>query len=108
MIGLKDLEDKIFIPFNDTKDFCSNYIMSIVLKNSEVYSRDKVRSDMQDRGIQTSNHYPPAHSFSFYDNQLELPKTTFVSENQITLPMYSKLKSEDVKFICQQLKEVLL
>ncbi len=100
--------DRIIIPFKDYKDFSSNYIFPIVLRDSNSEFRDKVRNKLAEAGIQTSVHYPAVHRFSIYkDFYLELPKTDYVTDNLITLPMYSSLIPENINFIKNKLKEVL-
>jgi dTDP-4-amino-4,6-dideoxygalactose transaminase len=56
---------------------------------------------MHAAGIQTSVHYPACHRFSTYkENGARLPQTEYVTENEITLPMYAALNGEQVDFIC--------
>lgn len=100
--------DKVIIPFNNNEEFVSNYIMPIILKDSTVDKRDYVRKELHNAGIQTSVHYPAIHRFSIYkDYEAVLPKTEYISDNEITLPMYANLTSEKVKFICSTLHSIL-
>lgn len=100
--------DRIVIPFKDYKDFSSNYIFPIVLRDGNSEFRDKVRNKLAEAGIQTSVHYPAVHRFSIYkDFYLELPKTDCVTDNLITLPMYGNLSAKNINFIKNELKEVL-
>lgn len=93
--------DAISIPFGNYKEFASNYIFPIVLKDSTLEKREKIRTILQDKGIQTSVHYPAIHRFSAYKNfARELPNTEYVTDNEITLPMYAKLEREQIKYIC--------
>lgn len=104
---LKDI-DGIIIPFEDYNEFSSNYIMPIVLKNSNSENRNRVREGLAEVGIQTSVHYPAVHRFSFYkDNFVELPLTDYAANNLITLPMYSNLSLQDVSYICSELEKLL-
>lgn len=98
----------IIIPFKNYNYFSSNYIFPIVLKDSTSKKRNYVRNKLAEAGIQTSVHYPAVHRFSIYNsNYSELRHTDYVSENLITLPMYSNLKHEDVKYISTVLKNLL-
>jgi dTDP-4-amino-4,6-dideoxygalactose transaminase len=93
---LSGIED-IVIPFMDHGFFSSNYIFPIVLKNSDVLKRNKVREYLAVNGIQTSVHYPAVHRFLIYSEfAVKLPKTEYVTDNLITLPMFSKLSFEDI------------
>jgi dTDP-4-amino-4,6-dideoxygalactose transaminase len=104
---LKTVEG-IIIPFSENEEFVSNYIMPIVLKESNVEKRDKVRDKLHEVGIQTSVHYPAIHKFSIYkEYNASLPKTEYVTENEITLPMYASLKQKEVAFIVNSLSEAL-
>lgn len=105
--ALKDVE-QVIVPFADNSEFVSNYIMPIVLKDSTIENRDRIREELHSKGIQTSIHYPAIHKFSIYQNyKADLPSSEYVSNNEITLPMYSKLTMEDVVFIVESLKSAL-
>jgi len=96
--------DKIIVPFAENDEFVSNYIMPIVLKDSTVDNRDRVREALHAKGIQTSVHYPAVHQFSIYKKyNASLPKTDYLTDNEITLPMYSKLTKSDVQQIVESL-----
>lgn len=90
----------IIIPFADNTEFVSNYIMPIVLKDSSLEKRDAFREYLHSKGIQTSNHYPPIHRFSIYkEYYANLSITEYVCDNEVTLPMYSALKEEEINYI---------
>lgn len=99
----------IEIPFYDNEYFVSNYIFPIVLKDSNESKRDFVRSYLHENGIQTSIHYPAVHRFTIYKKYANsiLNNTEYVTDNEITLPMYSSMTREDVEFICQSLEKAL-
>ena len=100
--------EDLVIPFRENKNFSSNYIFPVVLKNSTRDKRDEVRNKLAEAGIQTSVHYPAVHRFSIYkDYYTNLPKTDYVSDNLITLPMYSNLTAQQIKLITKSLKDIL-
>jgi dTDP-4-amino-4,6-dideoxygalactose transaminase len=104
---LIDIEE-IEVPFKDHDGFVSNYIFPIVLKNSNFENRDRVRGALHEKGIQTSVHYPATHRFSFYKNSFDqLPITDYVTDNEITLPLFSKLEEEQISYIAEILKTVV-
>jgi dTDP-4-amino-4,6-dideoxygalactose transaminase len=104
---LKNVEG-ITVPFAENGEFSSNYIFTIVLNDSTFEKRENVRSKLAEAGIQTSVHYPAVHRFSIYkDFYCNLPLTNYVADNLITLPMYSKLKDEDILYITSHLKNIL-
>ncbi len=98
----------IAVPFADNTEFVSNYIMPIVLLNSTKEHRDAIRDKIHEVGIQTSVHYPSIHQFSIYKGYgAVLPQTEYVSDNEITLPMYAALTDEEIDFICDTLNKVV-
>ena len=98
----------ITIPYIENQEYVSNYIFPIVLLDSTKEKRDRLRTELHRIGIQTSVHYPAIHRFSAYSKETRsLPKTEYVADNEITLPMYSKLKDEEVGYICEQLSRLL-
>jgi dTDP-4-amino-4,6-dideoxygalactose transaminase len=100
--------DEIVVPFTHHHEFASNYIFPIVLKNSNVEKREEVRNKLHQAGIQTSVHYPAVHRFSIYrELASDLRMTEYVSDNEITLPMYAQLTDEQVDYIADVLKQAL-
>ena len=98
----------VIVPFADNREFVSNYIMPIVLLHSTKEKRDYVRNKLHEQGIQTSNHYPAIHRFSIYkDFGVVLPNTEYVSDNEITLPMYAALTDEQIDFIAKTLDKLI-
>lgn len=100
--------DGIIVPFADNQEFVSNYIMPVVLKESDSAKRDRVRNYLHSAGIQTSVHYPAIHQFSIYKGYgAVLPETEYVTDNEITLPMYAALTDEQISYIGEKLEEAL-
>lgn len=98
----------IAVPFADNTEFVSNYILPVVLMGSTRERRNKIRDLLHSAGIQTSVHYPAVHRFSTYRPLgAVLPQTEYVSDNEITLPMYAALTSGDVEFICNTFEKAL-
>ena len=104
LAGVKD----VVVPFADNKGFVSNYIMPVVIAKGDASYRDAIREKMHDAGIQTSVHYPAVHRFSVYkDYSAVLPQTEYVTDHEITLPMYAALTMDQVDFICSVLDSSL-
>lgn len=98
----------VIVPFANNTEFVSNYIMPIVLKDATKEKRDYIRNSLHEKGIQTSVHYPAIHRFSIYkDYKAELPITNYVTDNEITLPMYASLKRDEITYIVKQLEEAI-
>ncbi|QQS35538.1 MAG: DegT/DnrJ/EryC1/StrS family aminotransferase [Ignavibacteriales bacterium] len=98
----------IVIPFSDNEEFVSNYIFPVVLLDSDYDKRESVRNFLHSQGIQTSVHYPAVHRFTIYKNaNAKLPETEYVTDNEITLPMYSALTEKEISYIAEQLKKAI-
>ncbi len=96
------------VPFADNTEFVSNYILPIVLKNSTSEKRDRIRENLHAAGIQTSVHYPAIHKFSIYSKyKATLPRTEYITDNEITLPMYGSLTNDEIDFIVETLNKAL-
>ena len=98
----------LVIPFEEAMEFSSNYVFTIILDDSTYEKRDHVRETLAVAGIQTSVHYPAVHRFSIYkDYTVGLPVTEYVTDNLITLPMYSRLTDDEIVYITDRLKAIL-
>lgn len=101
-------EERIVIPFTNRHEFSSNYIFPTVLKECTSEKRDAIRDRLAEYGIQTSVHYPAIHKFSVYEEfTTSLLNTEYVTDNEITLPMYSGLTDESVNYICDKYLEIV-
>ena len=98
----------VVVPFADCTEFTSNYIMPVVLTQGTKEDRDAIREKIHAAGIQTSVHYPAIHKFSIYkDYGAVLPQTEYVTDHEITLPMYAALTMEQVDFICETVNKAI-
>ncbi len=98
----------IVVPFSDNDDFVSNYIMPVILRDSTTEKRDLVRHNLHVMGIQTSVHYPAIHKFSIYkEYNAKLPMTEYVTDNEITLPMYASLSNDEIDLIVHALDKAV-
>lgn len=98
----------VVVPFADCTEFTSNYIMPVVLTQGSKDDRDAIREKIHAAGIQTSVHYPAIHKFSIYkDYGAVLPQTEYVTDHEITLPMYAALTMEQVDFICETINKAI-
>ena len=47
------------------------------------------------------------HRFSIYEKyKTNLPKTEYVTDNEITLPMYYNLSKDEIKYISKSLQKI--
>jgi dTDP-4-amino-4,6-dideoxygalactose transaminase len=68
------------------------HLFAVVLE--EGVDRDGFRQALATRGVQTSVHYPPAHRFSIYAGDAELPVTDRYGARAVTLPMFATMTLE--------------
>jgi len=99
--------DGVTVPFARTppgleEQVSTGHIMPILVNPG--VSRDRVRATLREAGIQTSVHYPPIHTFSFYRNRYglregDLPITEDYARREITLPLHTRMADEDVRMV---------
>lgn len=75
------------------------HIFVIKLRNAD---REKIREQLQIRGIQTGVHYMPNHMLSFYHDG-SLPVTEALFPTLLTLPLHPDLSEDDVDYVCEEL-----
>jgi dTDP-4-amino-4,6-dideoxygalactose transaminase len=73
----------------------------LVVQVPGLKNRNKLREDLQAFGIPTGVHYKPNHLLSFYRSNYNLPVTEKVYPEIITLPLHTKLTTNDVDNICE-------
>ena len=101
-IELLSKVENVIIPFADNKEFTSNYIMPIIVTKGTVEDRDAIRNKIHEAGVQTSVHYPAIHKFSIYKEYgAVLPQTEYVTDHEITLPMYAALTMEQIEYVVE-------
>jgi len=98
---------RISVPFKNYKEKPSYHIFPILL--AEDISRNEFIDKLKEKGIQTSIHYPPIHLFTYYRNKFGfeegmLPKTEFVGEHEVTLPLYPMMREENVEYIINHIR----
>ena len=106
---MKDISE-ISVPFENYKEKLSYHIFPILL--SEDVSRNEFIDRLKLKGIQTSMHYPPIHLFTYYRKMFGfkegvLPKTEYVGEHEVTLPLYPMMRQEDIRYVIDTIKEIL-
>jgi dTDP-4-amino-4,6-dideoxygalactose transaminase len=107
--GLQEVNE-VSIPFSKFKGNPSYHLFPILV--APRINRNRMMARLKDFGIQASVHYPPVHLFSLYQRRFGfregmLPKTEEVSRREVTLPLHPRMKTEDVKWIVEKVKEVI-
>jgi dTDP-4-amino-4,6-dideoxygalactose transaminase len=93
-----DGEPGLTMPFGgpDDERRPSHHLAVVLLP--EGTDRGAVRNALDERGIQTSVHYPPIHAFAHYRSteQRPLPQTDAIAERILTLPLYGRMTDAQV------------
>jgi dTDP-4-amino-4,6-dideoxygalactose transaminase len=101
--------DGFELPFDISIGKPSYHILPVLLPDSA--DRRAFMDTLRKAGIQTSIHYPPIHHFQYYRQfypGLSLPITEAVASREVTLPLYSSMRDEDVDYILQVASNALL
>ena len=108
--ALKDENVSVLPHYTD--DYTSSghlYLVRLTDRDSE--ERNQVINQMAERGIATNVHYKPLPMMTAYKRLgfdiNDYPNAYHFFENEITLPLYTKLTDEQVEFILQNFKDIL-
>jgi len=107
---LAERTPQIQIPFEAERGLSSYHIMPVLLPESS--QKEAVRASMKVQGIQTSWHYPPAHTFSIYGSgaaseEGRLAITDLAAKREITLPLYPTMREEQVEWVVDAIRDAL-
>ena len=101
--------ESLTIPFDHRLEDSAHHIFPVVVQDASL--REPLRQALNERGIQTSVHYPPIHQFSHYkalsNEECRLNITEDVAAREVTLPLHPLLEESDVDFICNAVLESL-
>lgn len=100
--------DGIITPYEKPNVKHVYYLYPILLEN---YERDKFIKKMYEKGIGCSVHFIPLHLHPFYKKfgfkKGDFPNAEWVYEREVSLPLYPKMKKNDVKFVIKTIKDIL-
>ena len=73
--------------------------------------RSAIITKMAEKGVATNVHYKPLPLLTAYKNLgfdiNDYPNAYAMYENEISMPLHTKLTDEEVEYICKEMKEVL-
>ncbi len=108
--GLDDCNVDILKHYGD--DFSSSghlYLVRLFGKNE--VERNKVIEKMAEKGIATNVHYKPLPMHTAYKNLgfdiKDYPNAFDMYKNEITLPLHTLLTDEQVRYVVEELKEII-
>ena len=93
----------------DEVSSCHLYLTRLTGKT--MAQRNAIIEKMAEQGVATNVHYKPLPLLTAYKDlgfaSKDYPNACAQFENEITLPLYSTLTEEDVRYVCKTLKECL-
>lgn len=105
---LRDLPG-ITVPFAWHSADSAHHLMAVVLP--EGVRRDGVQAALSADGVQTSVHYRPTHSLTYYRDfdrtRRPLPVTEALASRLLTLPLHSRMDTADVAYVVERLGAAL-
>jgi dTDP-4-amino-4,6-dideoxygalactose transaminase len=89
------------------------HLFPIIIKPEAPLTRSEFIQTMADNGIGTSVHYKPLHRMTYYKETYDLkpedfPNTERIWNGTVSLPIYPDLKDNELEYICQTIKRILL
>jgi dTDP-4-amino-4,6-dideoxygalactose transaminase len=98
--GINDVEDPQEMP--EGRHVYHLFVVKVARRPSLI---DFLRS----QGISTGIHYPvPCHiqkAYSHLSQKTSLPVAENLANNILSLPMYAELSEEEIRFVCEKIKE---
>ncbi len=98
----------IGLPFQNTPGIPSYHIFPILLP--EGADRKAFIDAMRAVGVQTSIHYPPIHTFTFFRQRygdIQLPLTEASAAREVTLPLYPTMSHEQVELVITSVRQIV-
>jgi len=97
----------VLVPFGEGH-LTAAHLMPVLLPGN--CRREGIMDSLRRSGIQSSIHYPPVHSFSYYRRLypgIVLPKTEEFCRRELSLPVHPALEEADVDRVVTHLREAL-
>lgn len=108
--AFKDLPVKL-LNHHDDHHCSSGHLYFVRVNGINDSKRNEIIIKMAEKGVACNVHYKPLPMMSAYKNLgfdiSHYPNAYHQYENQITLPLYSKLAEEDIDYIIQSFRESL-
>ncbi len=106
---LAELCPALSVPFLSHPGVSAGHIMPALLPKGA--DRLRFMEGMKSRGIQTSIHYPPVHTFTSFREGARgadhLPLTDEVAAREVTLPLYPTLTDAQLRLVVEAARDSL-
>jgi dTDP-4-amino-4,6-dideoxygalactose transaminase len=90
-------EDRSYLP--------AGHLMTVLLPHAG--DRSRFVAELSGAGVQTSLHYPPVHTFSYYGAKYQsvaLPATEDYARREVTLPLYPSMTAWQQEYVIDQVQ----
>lgn len=108
--GLKDCNVQVLNHYSDAHS-SSGHLYLVRLLGKTVEERNEVISKMAERGIACNVHYKPLPMMTAYKNLgfdiADYPNAYAQYENEVTLPLHTRLTDEDVEYVISNFVEII-
>lgn len=95
----------------DEENCSSGHLFLMRVRGAEEETRSRMIEKMAERGVATNVHYKPLPLLSAYRDMgfdiSDYPNAYDMFQNEITLPLHTRLSDADVQYVLQCLEEVL-
>lgn len=103
---------KVVLLSHKGRDWCSSHHLYVVrLLGKSVEERNEVIVKMAERGIACNVHYKPLPMMTAYKalgfDIKDFPNAYHLYENEVTLPLHTKLSDEDVEYIIENFVDII-
>lgn len=107
--GLRDMPVEVLRHYTD-KYVSSGHLYLVRLAGKDAEYRNRFIEKMAERGVATNVHYKPLPMHTAYKDMgfdiKDYPNTYAMYENEITLPLHTRLSDEDVEYILEVFRSV--
>ena len=88
------------------------HLFPIKIRSESSVSRNDFMKFMSERGIGTSVHYKPLHQLTYYRETYGLkpenyPNAEMIWQSTVSIPIYPELLEDELKYICNTIREIL-
>ena len=109
--NLRGLEHLV-LPWFDERNRHPWHLFVVRVREHAPVSRDETIRLLAERGVQTSVHFIPVHTFTAYQQmgrwrEGDFPVAERLSNSAISLPLFPDMTDADVDYVCEALREAL-
>jgi perosamine synthetase len=97
-------EGKLVLPVEESWAKNTYWYYTILVNPSFGMSRDELMLKLLEDGVETRPAFTPMHRQKLYSSNESFPFSEWVSEKGINLPSSSRLKAEEVMYVCERIK----